>query len=187
MNSESLEKGLIEYCAPTLAGIKCACLFNYFCEDRQNIKKELAEINALLNEKGLYVEVLAWRQKSALVYAYRTALLDNELRKAGVYELLKNYGYENCEREHCINYLKKRIADCDCFPHEIGIFLGYPLEDVQGFIENGGKNCESCGIWKVYCNKEEKDKLFCKLKKCTDVYHRVFCEGRKLVQMTVCT
>ena len=36
------------------------------------------------------------------------------------------------------------------FPHEIGIFMGYPLADVEGFIRNHGKNYVLCGMWKVY-------------------------------------
>lgn len=36
------------------------------------------------------------------------------------------------------------------FPHEIGIFLGYPLADVEGFIQNSGRNYILCGMWKVY-------------------------------------
>lgn len=36
------------------------------------------------------------------------------------------------------------------------------LLNVKGFIDNKGQNCESCGVWKVYCNREEKDKLFLK-------------------------
>lgn len=34
----------------------------------------------------------------------------------------------------CIDHLKKRLFTHDGFPHEIGAFLGYPLEDVRGFI-----------------------------------------------------
>lgn len=187
MNAKKLEKGLIEHCAPTLAGMKCASLFNYFHEGEQIVREELEEMNQLLNKKGVYVEVLIWRDKSALVYVYRTAMLEKELKQPGTLELLGKYGYKNGEVDDCLKYLKQRLLRCSCFPHEIGVFLGYPLEDVKGFIENRGENCESCGLWKVYCNREEKDKLFQKLKKCKEVYQQVFCEGRGLLQMTVCT
>lgn len=187
MNDKKMEKGLIEHCAPTLAGLKCASLFNYFHEGEWIVKEELDEINNLLNNKGVNVEVLVWREKSALVYVYRPAMLERELKRPGVSELLAQYGYESCEIGYCLNYLKNRLLSCPCFPHEIGVFLGYPLEDVKGFIENEGENCESCGIWKVYCNIEEKEKLFKKLKKCKDVYLQVFCEGRELSRMTVYT
>ena len=36
------------------------------------------------------------------------------------------------------------------FPHEIGIFLGYPLWDVEGFLKNNGENSIGNGYWKVY-------------------------------------
>lgn len=187
MNENGIVKGMIEHCAPTLAGLKSASLFNYFYDGEQIVREELDEVNALLNKKGVKVEVLIWRDKSALVYVYRTTMLQRELSQPGVLELLEKYGYRSCEIDFCLKYLKCRLLNCSCFPHEIGVFLGYPLEDVKGFIENGGKNCESCGAWKVYCNREEKDKLFRKYDKCRDVYLRVFYEGRELSQMTVFT
>jgi len=102
-----------------------------------------------------------------------------------VQELLKNYGYEDFSLEKSLLHLKKRLHGYKCFPHEIGIFLGYPLEDVKGFIDNKGKNCQSCGFWKVYCNAGEKEALFDKYRKCTRIYRQVFEAGRKLPQMTV--
>lgn len=182
-----LETRLIENCAPTLAGLKCASLFNYFHEDKQIVLKELENVNKMLNKKGVNVEILIWREHSALVYVYRKTMLERNLKQSEVIDLLEKYGYESCEIDSCLEHLKQKILHSSCFPHEIGIFLGYPLEDVKGFIENKGQNCESCGIWKVYCNKEEKEKLFQKYKKCQEVYLQVFYDGRKLSQMTVCT
>ena len=46
------------------------------------------------------------------------------------------------------------------FPHELGIFLGYPLADVKGFIEHNGKDFLYQGYWKVYENVEERKKMF---------------------------
>lgn len=186
MNSNRIEKGLIEHCAPTLAGIKSAGLFSYFYSDKEIVGQELKEINGLLNERGVYIEALLWREKSVLIYTYRLSHLQSELQREGVKELLKKYGYESCKVEECIHHLKGRLKHYTCFPHEIGVFLGYPLEDVEGFIQNGGQNCECCGLWKVYCNKTEKEKMFDKLKKCSDIYVQVFSEGRNITQMTIC-
>ena len=52
------------------------------------------------------------------------------------------------------------------FPHEMGIFLGYPLEDVKGFIEHEGKDYLYQGYWKVYGDVEKCEKMF-------SVYNRV--------------
>lgn len=185
MKYEKLEKQLIEHCAPTLAGIKSANLFSYFYEVEGIVWKELKEVNSLLNERGVYVEAMLWREKSVLIYVYRRNHLKKELNQPGAMELLVKYGYKNNELNGCIRHLKKRLYNYTCFPHEIGLFLGYPIEDVKGFIENEGRNCKTCGLWKVYCNETEKEKLFHKLKRCTEIYIQVFSEGRSLVQMTI--
>ncbi|MBQ8821284.1 MAG: DUF3793 family protein [Lachnospiraceae bacterium] len=185
MGSSLLESGVIENCAPTLAGMKAASLFNFFFQDKEEVLAALGSINEVLGPKGVTVEALLWRENSVLIYTFRRKLLQADLCKEGVLELLKDYGYRSQDVEECIFHLKRRLYHYECFPHEIGLFLGYPLEDVKGFIENNGKNCKSCGVWKVYCNEGEKQKLFEKFKKCTSVYIQVFREGRGLSQMTV--
>ena len=58
MNEKGMKKRLIEHCAPTLAGMKSASLFNYFHKGEQIVREELREINDLLNDKGAYADVL---------------------------------------------------------------------------------------------------------------------------------
>lgn len=186
MIHEHMENQLIEHCAPTLAGIKSAGLFSYFFADRQEAVMQLQQVNSKLNDRGVYVEALLWRADSVLIYVYRKKHLEQELHNPEVRKLLAEYGYIDCGIEYCIWQLKNRLRDYACFPHEIGIFLGYPLDDVVGFIENRGQNCKCCGLWKVYCNESETMKLFDKLEKCTRIYLRVFSEGRTISQMTVC-
>ncbi len=185
MNVNMLETKLIENCAPTLAGMKSASLFNYYYQNKQVVLEELKITNESLNERGVYMEALLWRENSVLIYTYRRKHLQEELSQPGVMDLLQKYGYKDYDVNNCIKHLKKRLFNYKCFPHEIGIFLGYPLDDVIGFIENEGKNCKTCGLWKVYCNERDKEKLFEKFKRCTQVYIQVFGEGRKLSQMTV--
>lgn len=185
IKENSLEDRMIAHCAPTLAGLKSACLFSYFYSDAVSVKADLARINNMLNEKGVFAESLLWRGDSVLIYVYRASLLRQELTEPAAKELLEEYGYLCDSIEGRLARLKERLHGASCFPHEIGIFLGYPPEDVKGFIRNGGKNCKCCGIWKVYCNEAEKEALFHKLKKCTKVYREVFASGRNLVQMTV--
>ena len=185
-NDRRLETELIGNCAPTLAGLKSANLFRYRYRDADTVLAELSEVNRLLNERGVYVEALCWESNAVLVYAYRRSHLERELQGEQAREILSRYGYPMGDLEGSIAFLKKRLKGYTCFPHEIGIFLGYPPEDVKGFIENRGKNCQYCGLWKVYGNAQERRKLFCKLQKCSEVYLRVFAEGRELTQMTVC-
>ena len=62
--------------------------------------------------------------------------------------------------------LSKRLNENGDFPHEIGLFLGYPVKDVEGFIENKGENFLLCGCWKVYSNAGRAKKLFNNYDKC---------------------
>ena len=180
-----IEQSVIQHCAPTLAGMKAAGLFNFFYEGKEEIKKELDWLNGMLNPRGVWVQALLWKESTVLVYVYRKKQIEASLSRRDVQELLKNYGYEDFSLEKSLLHLKKRLHGYKCFPHEIGIFLGYPLENVKGFIDNKGKNCQSCGFWKVYCNAGEKEALFDKYRKCTRIYRQVFEAGRKLPQMTV--
>ena len=180
-----LERRIIEHCAPTLAGLKTANMFNYKFSSIDVLHEELEEENKTLNQKGVYAEILKISESRALIYVYRKKRLQRDLEKEGVLELLQQYGYSKCDLSDCLEHLKIRLQEYDCFPHEIGVFLDYPLLDVIGFIEQGGKNCKCCGIWKVYSNECETQQLFARFKKCTDVYIKVFARGRTLMQLTV--
>ena len=99
--------------------------------------------------------------------------------------LLRTCGYRCFDVDSALDTLKSRLNGLDAFPHEIGVFLGYPLEDVLGFIENGGRNCLSCGCWKVYSNECEALKAFERYEKCKAVYQRLFASGCPLTRLTV--
>ena len=180
-----LEKMIIEHAAPTLACLKTAYMFSYKITSQELLQKELEESNKKLNAKGVYVEVLTICPKRALIYVYRKQKLESDLANAGVEELLKWCGYQSSGLEDCLECLKKRVAESENFPHEVGVFLGYPLKDVVGFIEHKGQNYKCYGLWKVYDNENETAKLFRKFKKCTEIYLRVFESGRSITQMTV--
>lgn len=180
-----LEKMIVEQCAPTLANMKTANLFNYKYDSLELLQMEIDDANQKLNTKGVYIKVLKFTTSRALIYVYRKKMLEADMKKAGVDDLLKSCGYEILTVEACLEQLQKHLQEHDCFPHEIGIFLGYPLCDVIGFIEHGGKNCKYCGIWKVYSNECETKELFARFRKCAKVYAQVFTAGKSIVQMTV--
>jgi hypothetical protein len=165
--------------------MKTGNLFNCKVENNNVLKNEVAKLNTLLNPKGVYVCLLKLNCGRALIYVFRPDKLKNDLAKDEAKILLNKSGYR-CENLYDdINHLSERISDCSEFPHEIGLFLGYPIEDIKGFIEHKGKNCLCTGCWKVYCNECEAIKTFKKFKKCTDVYCRKLKEGLSIMQLTV--
>lgn len=71
-------------------------------------------------------------------------MLEEYICKEDSKDFLVNMGYKDCSllavlREFAVRY-QRYTAKMAPFPHEMGILLGYPIEDVWGFIENEGKN-----------------------------------------------
>lgn len=180
-----LEKHLVQFAAPVLAGLKTAALFSACCKDKLKFMAELKKIEYKLAQKGISVAVLKQGESRALVYVYRKNALKKDLRQKAVKLFLKRYGYAEFSAEGAIEILKKRIKSCGKFPHEIGLFLGYPYEDVIGFIENEGKNSKAVGCWKVYGDEKKAEKLFVQFEKCRQVYSRLWSSGKKIEELMV--
>ena len=79
--------------------------------------------------------------------------------------------------------LKRRIAKSKDFPHEIGLFLGYPIEDVVGFIRYAGKGCKLSGLWKVYGDAEAASRLFDRLSRVCHAVTRRVDKGETLLEV----
>lgn len=178
-----IERYLIGHCAPALAGIKTANLFDMKVESEEALAAQIEQWNFWLEPRGLSLRVLRYRRGKGLVYVYRRSQLAKDLAQTEVGAFLGRYGYESIDLESALSRLTKRIREEDEFPHEIGLFLGYPLGDVIGFIENAGQNSKCTGCWKVYCNECEAMKLFAQYKKCREVYQRLWDQGRSVQQL----
>lgn len=97
---------------------------------------------------------------------YNEKKLDARLHESETSEMLKAAGYDtDGELETMLERLSERMDGCE-FPHEIGLFLDYPAEDVKGFIANNGENYKMCGCWKVYGSEEHAHRIFANYEKC---------------------
>lgn len=65
-----------------------------------------------------------------------------------------------------IDKLSQRLSCNKDFPHEIGVFLGYPIEDINGFIAHRGERFKLCGYWKVYNDEVKAKQIFKSYDKC---------------------
>jgi hypothetical protein len=99
-----------------------------------------------------------------LLLLYKKDLLTRALLSEEAWSILAPLGYPHpC----CLNAWLERLAmrfDGD-FPHEIGLFLGYPPEDVRGFIQDRGRSALASGYWKVYGNVVEAKQTFKKFRR----------------------
>ena len=180
-----LEQYLINHCAPTLASLKTANLFNCTAENPTALQMAVSRWQALLAPKGVELLLLRESGDRALVYVYRPDRLARDLQQPGVAAFLAHCGYTGTAPAACLDVLRRKLAVSSDFPHEIGLFLGYPLGDVIGFIENKGHNYKCKGCWKVYCNECEAQKTFQRYQKCRNVYLRLWKQGRSVLQLTV--
>lgn len=180
-----MERFLIEHCSPTLAGLKPANLFSFAVDSVTELNSYLCEANRQLNNKDVFLDVLWKDDKRAVIFVYRKNRLQKELQSKKISDFLTLYGYDGNSVTYCIEHLKERFACSNSFPHEIGVFLGYPMEDVIGFIENGGKNSKCSGCWKVYSDECNAAKLFERYNKCRKIYMELFAGGRSIMQLTV--
>ena len=197
-----LENYLIRYCSPTLASLKSGSLFNCRCSQDAELDESVSEWNSILAPRGISIHLLRRTDTTALIYVYRQSALKDTLSDPEIQSFLSGYGYDacscctgcasrQCSIENCLKHLEARITEESGgsgmrFPHEIGIFLGYPLADVAGFINNKGRNCKCIGTWKVYGDASYARKAFARFNKCNDVYNRLWKSGRRSVlQLTV--
>lgn len=185
MMKQMSEDIIIRYCSPTLAGLKTGNLFSCPFADENEMIECMRCWNRMFGKKGLRVLPLRFQDNRALVYVYRISRLSRDLKDDKVRRMLRKRGYETEIPELCIARLIRKLKACGEFPHEIGLFLGYPPEDVSGFIENKAKGSKLTGCWKVYGNEDEARRTFAKYKKCTDIYTAQFARGRSVDRLTV--
>ena len=179
------EDYLVRHCAPTLAGLKTGSLFLCPYCHMDELMHALRRINRRLRSKGLLVLPLRISGEKALIYAYRPRKLRQDFSKDDAAELLRQFGYDPANCAQCVARLGRRIRQHRDFPHEIGLFLGYPVEDVRGFINQGPCGCKCTGCWKVYGDEAAARKTFACYKKCTRVYCSQWAKTGDIDRLTV--
>lgn len=182
--SESL---VVRYCAPTLAGIKTGNLFNCAYKSVSDFYRRLERIQTKLESKGIKIFPLRFSNNRVLIYVYRSNRLEADLKDKMALEILSSYGYSTdyVDINEFLIRLKTRINEASSFPHEIGLFLGYPPIDVNGFIINGGKGSKCTGCWKVYGDEKRAIELFHKYKECTRCYGEKWLQGKSINDLAV--
>lgn len=180
---------LANHCMPTLLKLKPSnvfCISKKFIADRvhffHQLKSEITQFDC--NYLLLYEDTAVY-----FIMVYNEELLSDVLRSSDNEGVLTYYGYQvqalNVMEQ--LRQLQQRYhsyrSQGSEFPHEMGIFLGYPKRDVEEYIRNHGANYIFCGVWKVYHDAEHAMKLF-------DSFHQVRKEaidcllnGKKLIDL----
>jgi len=106
------------------------------------------------------------RGNSVLVLLYRAESLSELLATPPVRAMLRRAGYSGqMGISELLGILAQRM-DSGIFPHEIGIFIGYPLKDVAGFMGLARIPFACQGPWKIYGDPSASLKLADTFRRC---------------------
>ena len=164
------------YCSQVLGQIKPANLFT-ISNEAYDVDYLIKIWNEDFNKIDIYFTLISKRKNTSSIFCFRKANLYKSINSNQTKKYLTSCGYQTNNLDTCIRCLQKKLL-ANSFPHEIGLFLGYPYEDVMGFIENNGKNYLCSGYFKVYKNKQAKLKLF-------EMYNKVRTEYKAIVDKNI--
>ena len=176
---------LVEHCAPTFAGLKTGNLFRIAYTDIEVFREELRELNGILKRKGLRAVPVRMTAEFALVYLYRPDFLKRDLGCEEAARLLTSLGYEPQSVNRSVAFLARMMREKEVFPHEVGLFLGYPPEDVLGFMKSSREGVKCVGCWKVYGDEARARAAFWRFQRCREVFEENVQRGRKLEALIV--
>lgn len=113
---------------------------------------------------GLSAKVMRRGIGGDLVLFYRSGRLARTVLRGAASRFLQRLGYPIASGlDDCLGCLENRFKALDNFPHEVGIFLGYPLPDVIGFMTGCCVPCQSRGYWKVFQRLEKAERTFARM------------------------
>lgn len=178
-------------CMPTLIKCKPSSLVTF---SKRHIHDE-ADFYRVLEQELLkfdcMFELLYVSDTLYYVLVYYKPLLEEVINQYSEHAILREKGYvsgnlflDSNIRNFKIRFYKYQSKEID-FPHELGIFLGYPIKDVEEYIKNDGQNYMLCGYWKVYDNVEEASKMFQRYTELRERAVNLFFSGQELYEINV--
>lgn len=175
MDMRTLEVQLALQCAPFLMGLKIS---NLLIVGGRN----LCAAVRLMEDVGISYFMLLKTESKTVLLVYDSARLGAYVSGFEAARLLRETGYYNLGLTELLKKCRLRytqyVSEGGVFPHELGVFLGYPVEDVAGFIRNCGKNALYTGYWKVYDDLPAKLSVFRSYENAQYNLFRMLSEGR---------
>lgn len=158
---DCLTAHLVLECSETLAGLKPASLVSLVNRQR-SCGRNLYQLWQLHGSQVssavpmLRFRVLQKSERALLLFCYHPEQLITHLSHPGIRTLLGKAGYDSTGNgEELLEELSGRIEDRASFPHEIGLFIGYPAKDVAAFMGLVKLPFTCQGPWKIFGNPEK--------------------------------
>lgn len=173
-------------CMPTLMKMKPSTMVSFHKRYMENATSFYYALESELNRYQCSYEKLHECDAVICLLIYDESHMEQVFTSYVNHELLEGVGYHIGRKhtEYNIKLFAKRFSEYKEykteFPHEVGLLLGYPIEDVESFIENDGNNFILCGFWKVYHNKERAIRIFDAYKQLREIAMGNFYRGLDL-------
>ncbi len=155
---DCLTAHLMLECSEVIAGAKPANLVSLVNRTRpcgRNLHQLWQHHGDQMAERIPHLEILVLktRDRAVLLLCFDRQHLMHHLSHAGIRALLSKAGYAaEASTDQLLQQLLDRIDASSGFPHEIGLFIGYPPKDVAAFmgLVNLPFTCQ--GPWKIFGN-----------------------------------
>lgn len=155
--------GLLLPCAPVILHCRAACSLSVMHKTNAQLEVFSCFLHLILSNE-LLIYPLVQTEDFTVYLIYQEDMLLEAVNEKRAKILLKGYHYPNGNLMDKLNKLSMRLNEYfyeeKTFPHELGVFLGYPMDDILDFIKESGKNSLVTGYWKVYNNVEDAEKVF---------------------------
>lgn len=177
-----LRQSIARQCAPVLMDVKPSNLL-ILTREEEGVFLQMEGFH------GISCLCLYAGEKKSTWLLYRKDRMEAELLWPHIREFIKEYGYrEDDTLDELLHRFRKRFSDYKDgrteFPHEMGVFLGYPLHDVKGFIEQKGRNYLCSGYWKVYRDEVKARDTFRLYETVRDMVLQMVDAGRDLYEVS---
>lgn len=146
-SNEDFYRWYIELLGPVILGVKPAEILSFpegYNNNTEALKKFFEENTPLRFEEYTYCS------KCTKLFIYHPKALENTLLDIKNLKFLKGMGYPEVFSigvyvDHILNLMRQGNI-----PDEIGVFLGYPLKDVIGFIGHPSLKLTKVDGWRIY-------------------------------------
>ena len=149
-SSSSYLKKILEMLGPVILGSKPSEILN-ISGNKYDKEIKLNEINSFFNDcSKISYEIINTYDGCIRVFFINKDYIKRTLDNKKSINFLKFLGYPSQYNLDCyINLLIEKLHSPE-FPNEIGIFLGYPLKDVLGFMGYGKHKLSDTRFWRIY-------------------------------------
>ncbi|QZY55367.1 DUF3793 family protein [Crassaminicella profunda] len=159
-SNDEFIKWLVQILGPVILGAKPSEILSFPSHDK-TLNEKINKINHYFgNCKKISFKIFHFNHKSTKILFYKPVSLDGVLRDFKNAKFLKSIGYpKEYNLELYLNHMIEKIIQ-GTIPDEIGLFLGYPLKDVLGFMGHPSLKLTKVNGWRVYGDATLSDKTY---------------------------